>query len=389
MMLELLAFAAGGRQSSRGRRANVPLQLWNDAGTGGIDPRTRRYLASSGLAPILCFAGAESLGQLPAAQRDELFGAELTAQVRHGALVQTASEVVQVCCDRHVSVTLLKGISISDQHYPAGHLRPMGDVDVLVSHRDRERVQSALLDLGYLPHQGDWAAAAHDAPLCNPENGVWVEVHDSLFPADSILMADSLFTSESIARLSVPSEFQGLPVKRLRDELQLVYLAAYWVRDLSMNAVHPSFLVPVLDAVLLLRNAGERLDWEGMLHWLDNEHAAASLTIMLSWLARHELAGPASSVIPRLASRQGLVGAVELRLLHAVLDRWLLGGTSPWIRRRAGLLWEPLLSSRPLAAKLASLSWRIAFPEDVPDRYSLGYLSRMTRLLAGAKRHTD
>ena len=50
--------------------------------------------------------------------------------------------------------TLLKGISISDQHYPIAHLRPMGDIDILIPADAYESVESALLHRGYARKPG-------------------------------------------------------------------------------------------------------------------------------------------------------------------------------------------------------------------------------------------
>src|SRR5262249_51587245 len=48
-----------------------------------------------------------------------------------------------------VTALVLKGGALAYTHYPAPHLRPRGDTDLLVTREDRARAQEALDDLGY------------------------------------------------------------------------------------------------------------------------------------------------------------------------------------------------------------------------------------------------
>ena len=109
-----------------------------DAGTSRdhsqADPdleRQLQYLRDTGFAPLLQRAVSDRVLSVPAAWSETLLAESLTAQVRHGALVDAAIDVLDACDHLGVPLTVLKGISISDQFYPAPHLRPMGDVDVL------------------------------------------------------------------------------------------------------------------------------------------------------------------------------------------------------------------------------------------------------------------
>src|SRR5690606_23216813 len=107
--------------------------------------------------------------------------------------------------------------------------------------------------------------------------------------------------------------------------------------------------------------------------------ALASLYVMLSWLARHGLAGSSAAILPRLASRQERVGNLELWLIHAMLDRWLLRGVPPALGGAVSRLWAPLMSHRPLPAKLVSIPWKISFPQGNADRYTARRLLRIAK----------
>ena len=141
-------------------------------------------------------------------------------------------------------------------------------------------------------------------PLFQPERRVWVEVHTGLFPDASPLRRNGLFSPSNLAAHSIASTYHGRPVFRLTDEMQVVYIASYWMRDLSMHGIHPSFVIPLLDAVHLLKASRQALDWDRCFAWLDNDMAIASLYIMLAYFCRSGLDESASPFLSRLAARQ-------------------------------------------------------------------------------------
>jgi hypothetical protein len=308
------------------------------------------WLMDGGLGPMLYRATRERFDYVPSALRDVLLSSDLTAQVRHACVINTAQEVIDVCEELGTPLTLLKGISISDQYYPAPHLRPMGDIDLLVPPEASKALESALLCRGYdrepgfVPGEG----MHHGVPLYQPKHRVWVEVHNALYPRYDSLMRERLFSTSDLAAKSVPSRFHGRSVYRLADELQLIYIASSWMRDLTVSGVHPCFLISLLDAVHLLKSAGTRLDWDKLLGWLDNSMAIASLYVTLGYLSRHRLYELSRETQTYLRRRQDLVGRFQLQIIHSMLDHWLIG-------------------ARP---------WSIPLPPPVPARYNLRHQLR-------------
>jgi hypothetical protein len=377
---ELLAYAATQRQG--------PADRSGFAGWDRADGQLQ-HVIDAGLAPLLFRAARESNVPIPPVWRETLQGADLSAQVRHGNLIDTANEIIDVCNEKGVTVTLLKGISISDQFYPIAHERPMRDIDILVPQHDCESVESALLLRGYRRSDFDMGEDPyHGPPLRHEGRQVWVEVHSALFPKGAALLRNHLFSPSHIAAQSVASTFHGRPIHRLTDELQLVYIASYWIRDLTGNWIHPSFLPPLFDAVYLLKASGRTLDWDGLLGWLDNEMAAASLYVLLAYICRSGLDSSAARILPRLASRQHIVGPADLRMIFAVLDTYLIRGrpvAGPFSDRRRTIIMrtlEALLASGSHVTKLLRVPWNVAFPPLAADRYHLQFqLDRMTRML--------
>ncbi len=320
----------------------------NDALADAFDDRQFRWTIDAGLGPLLYHAARDDTHGLPEAWRDVLLSAELTSRVAHGNLIDTAGEIADVCEQARVPVTLLKGISISDQYYPAPHLRPMGDVDVLVAADAYERVNSALVRRGYEPNtEYEMAAnAPHGVPLYHPGRRVWVEVHTALFGGTP----PKVFGAPSVAARSIASTFHGRTVHRLADELQLVYIAYSWICDMSRYTINiqPSCVPPLLDAVYLLKARHGALDWDGLLDVLDDDLASASLYVLLALLARCGIDTGAARMVSRLASRQSLVGPVQLAVILAVLERYLLGGRT----------------------------WNLVLPLPMPGRYNLRHQLR-------------
>lgn len=299
-------------------------------GDGGVE-RQLQWVLDGGLGPLLHNAlGNAGRAQSTPAQRSALLSADLTARVRHGSLVDTTLEIVEVCQRLDVEVVLLKGISVSEQWYPQEHLRPMADIDVLIPAADYAAVEAALMARGherlaFEPGKGQ----QHGVPLEHRGRHTLIELHTELLGDDSPLSAGTLFGSPMVMSWSVPSSYHDQPVRRLSSELQLAYIASSWFNDLAVRQIHPSFIASMFDAVYLLSARGRQLDWDRLIERLDNELAAASLHAMLTYLPRFGVERPDAAVMARLASRQRLIGGVQLALIHAALDRHLIAA-KPW-----------------------------------------------------------
>jgi Uncharacterised nucleotidyltransferase len=374
LLFDLLAYAA--TDAASGSVQGIPARRLEEA-----DRRQLKWVSDAGLAPLLHRATQEGVDEVQADRREMLLSAHLTAIVRHGSLIDATCEIVEACEARGIRVTLLKGISISDQYYPDAHLRPMGDIDILVSPPADTAVESTILQLGYRRkrHHQHREGAHHGAPLYHPERRVWIEVHNALFPEDADLRRGRVFSPSHVAAHSVSSTFHGSAVNRLADELQLVYIAASWVRDLSRHGIHASFVPSLLDAVYLLNATHQTLDWDELLGWLDNPMAIGSLYVMLSYLCRNSLYQVHPPILTWLASSQDVIGPSVLRVLHSILDKYLVGGR-PFSRLvrdwHVSIVLSTLLAPGLSGRKLASVPWNVLFPPSVAERYSVRFQIR-------------
>lgn len=308
--------------------------------------------------------------------------------------MDTANEIIDVCDGLRVEPTLLKGISISERCYPAEHLRPMGDVDVLVPRQACSAVEEALLGLGYLrgpDHQPD-AGRNHGAPLHHAGRDVWVEVHTALFPPGDTAGTSALFGTANVEAESVTSRYHGRPVYRLSTEMQLAYIARGWLSDMLHCKPNASFLPSLFDVIFLATASRPAPDWDKLVGWMDQNPSEASLYILLSYLARLDVLPCPPSALEELATRQRVVGPPELRIIHSILDYHLLGGTSlsrflnDW---HAMICLNTLVGQGSPAAKLLLLAWNALFPPQLPDRYGLRLQLGRIRRLVQSNRQTN
>jgi hypothetical protein len=305
-----------------------------------------RWALRTGLGPLLCWATKADPEATASPWWPLLRGADLTARVLSAEQREAMCDILDACAGSVPPLTLLKGVSIADQYYPASHLRPMRDLDVLVDRAAVPIVEARLSALGYRP-QAQAAAESyanhhHSVPLVHPERGIWVEVHHGLFPPASRAGAAPVFSPQHVSSQLQPSEFCGREVRRLSDELQLVYIATHWAREFRWVGGW----LALLDVLFLLARAGGRLDWQRVFSWSCQTVAGTSLYLLLSYLAKHRLSAIEPAILQALRQRQRAFHPVSLAIAHAVVDRYLATGSgarTAFAMRTIDILWRTLL----------------------------------------------
>ena len=339
--------------ASQGRR---------DVALATFEAAKGHWAVETGLGPLLAHTTADD----PQAKASRLWpavqGADLLSRMLTAEQFAAMDEILDACDGRMPPVTLLKGISIADQHYPLPHLRPMRDLDILVEATDLPTIESVLHTLGY--HQQSSIPPAfyhthhHLMPFVHPRRGIWVEVHRQLFPPHSRLGADPVFRLDHLTTQLQGSTFRGRPVKRLSDALQLVYIACHWADDLPGLGG----MLAMLDLIYLLHNTRHDPCWERLLDWLRGSVAAAPVYLLLSYLVRDHLIAIPPDTLRELSRRQHAFGPLNLHLMHALLDRFVVDGHphgrvySPY---HLDIIWKTLLQSGRPWENLLRASWNL------------------------------
>src|SRR5262245_60059198 len=247
-----------------------------------------------------------------------LRAADRWAQVHHADMLEAAVEFVDSCADRAPPLTLLKWISIWGEYYPKPHQRVHGDLDLLVEPEDAPAMAAALAELGYRlgegPPERDYTAHHHLRPVYHPRTKVAVEVHTALFPPGKGFGTSSPFSPDRVRAERRASTLEGRRVYRLSAELQVPYIATHWALDFLPTAGARS----LLDMMLLLRAAADRIDWTRLLGWLEDRRVASYLHVMLSYLEARDLV----EVPPALCGdwkRVAVLPPVTLRILTGIV----------------------------------------------------------------------
>jgi hypothetical protein len=200
----------------------------------------------------------------------------------------------------------------------------MTDLDFLVEETVIPLVESLLYKLGYRQQSHRprefYNTHHHRMPFVHPQRGIWVEVHRGLFPSGTKLATTRVFSHPHLTRQLRPSAFQGRPVTRLSDALQIVYIAAHWAFEFKGIGG----MLAMLDLIYLLKQTKEAIDWEAMFDWLDGSIAATHLYLMLTYLARYGLIDIPPERLHDLALRQRSFGPLNLHIMHKLVDRYMI-----------------------------------------------------------------
>jgi hypothetical protein len=332
-----------------------------------------RWAVATGLGPLLAQAVAGDPAAPASPQWPLLQGADLTAKVLAAEQFEATADIIDACHARVPPLTLLKGISICEEHYPSPHLRPMRDIDLLVPEAAVPDVEAILFGLGYRPSPDEpvelYRDHHHTVPLVHPRTGIWVEVHRRLSPSRHWPSAGDAFDPEYVSSKIRPSIFRGRPVNRLSGELQVPYIASHWA--LSSKLIRGvGGMIAMLDLIYLLKRTPQ-LRWEEILTRVDGSVAAAHLELLLGYLHRYGLIEIPADVIRLLARRQRCFGRGGRVILHGIIDRYVVEGRAYgglMTARNIEIAWKTLLRPGSPLGNLVRVPWNLLsyrlWPED-------------------------
>lgn len=355
-----------------------------------VDEAQVNWAIRTGFGPLLYDRALNAPGLIPRASSRVLLVSELAARAdskrRRTAMIQ----IIDACSSSVSELTILKGISVCDEYYPKSHWRPMADIDFLVPEADLGRAESALRGLGYRqvsPCPAEFYAMHHHSmPFQDPKTGVAVEIHTALFPNGTPLSQSRAFRLPNIVAHLRPSGFQGRAIYRLSNELQLAYLACHALVERRVF----NTLIPFLDVIFLLRQAGRELNWHTVLDWLDDRTVSAYLCVMLAYLERHRVVPFPPAVHAALLAAKRRLGRLTLALIHRSMDRYAAHGQSMddiLGRDNRFVAWETLLAPRSPLLNLLLIPWNLAFPPSNPDRFRVRFqLERVRSVYRRARR---
>ncbi|HMR66658.1 MAG TPA: nucleotidyltransferase family protein [Anaerolineae bacterium] len=155
-----------------------------------------------------------------------------------------------------IDALVLKGAALAHLVYPRPGLRPMRDLDVLVSRSQARSAQALLAELGFdAPLPGDRLPAKHLAAATRQVEGlpVTVELHHNLYTTGS--PATEL---EALRSDAIPFTIAGGPAYTLSYEAMLAHIYQHLRTNLLLDSLR---LIWIADLVSLAERFVTEIDW--------------------------------------------------------------------------------------------------------------------------------
>jgi hypothetical protein len=237
----------------------------------------------------------------------KLRGVYRHAWYRNHLLFHAAAPLLRTLDAEGVPAMVLKGGALATL-YPGGvGARPMDDLDLLVHDDDVTRTVALLAEAGFEDaSQSGFQIARrthHSAPFRRPDS-IEIDLHWRPF--------DQAGAANGVWQRALPSELASAPVLVPSPADQLLQACVHGV------AIWPAPMRWVADAVLVIRAAGPRLDWTGLVEAARAHEVTLALHDALSFL-RAEL----SVDVPEetLEALAGAPTSISERLVHRVAAR--------------------------------------------------------------------
>lgn len=351
-----------------------------------LDESTIAWAITAGLGPLMWHLGQKRLATTKnGSLHDSLRSTDLVAKLTVAETLDALEEILSAAPEISQEITLLKGVSICQRHYPTPHLRTMGDIDLLVPQTKQAPLESLLSELGYRQQSNQpaefYRTHHHSMPFFHPSRHIWVEVHTALLSNRNVAV-DPVFSSTHIVSQIVPTTFRGYKTNRLSDEMDMVYLAAHWALERRCFA---GGAMPCVDMMYLITTRGQELNWEQLLISLEGCTAATYIFLMLGFLDIHEIITLPDGFLERLAEIQRYPLAGNETILHGLIGKYCMRGI-PFGKitseANIGILWDSLLAPAPAWKNLIRAPGNVLFPPQDNRRFNLAFqVGRISRAL--------
>lgn len=354
-----------------------------DLNLGKLDPLAIGDAIKNGLGAVLAHISCDSTTNSRSAFASEIRAADLTARLLTADILDALGHILRASntASYPYRPLLIKGAAMALLHYPAPHMRTMGDIDICIPLAHQSEFEAHLRTLGFtqtshLPAEY-YEHHHHSMPFWHPEWRVWVEVHTRLFPPQSPLAENSRFTLAGIDSQLQTLEVHGSPARAMNSELQLLYTCTRWLEELDVERG----IFPMLDVVLLIRNQGHALNWDRIFVMLEGSPSTVTTAMhaMLAYLCDWDIISVPREVLGRLATGDRHTNRASLWILHTMVTMFL-GMRRPYGRflteRNVRIIWSTLSQAPTPLKNLLRLPYRIAFPPSDPKRFDLAFAAR-------------
>lgn len=171
-------------------------------------------------------------------------------------------EVYQKLCDAGVKPLIVKGL-ICRELYPLPDYRPSTDEDVLILPEQFRICHKELMDFGMrLLKEDEDIEKVHEVSYWKEPMLLYIELHKSLFPAESDAYGDFNRFFENVHENAVQETIHGVPVFTLNYTEHLFYLICHAFKHFLGSGFG---IRQVCDITLFANYYGKEIDWELLL----------------------------------------------------------------------------------------------------------------------------
>ncbi len=272
-------------------------------------------------------------------------------------LLHQVRPVVAALVEDGVPLLLLKGAPLVLDYYGNHALRPMADVDLVVTPGDLDRALAVLRSLGWrtpVEPDADVLRFRH-AVQCLGPGGAEMDLHWHVLYEAGSEAADADFRSTL-----EPLDFLGCAVRQL-DPTGLLLVVI--VHGLRWNHETPIRWIP--DALTILRRRGADIDWDRLLRMATSHRLTHRVGLGLAYLADAFDAPVPRDVVARLRS-------LELSLVERIERTVLLADNRRLERSALGTQWVSFVEYCRYADTRGPVAFATGFSHYLRYRMGLG-----------------
>jgi hypothetical protein len=280
---------------------------------------------------------------------------------RNQLLFHQGAAAVRALREAGIDTLLLKGAALATLVYRDPGVRPMDDLDLLVHREDAPRAMDVLRAAGWRPasERPEERLAVWHADYFVDAGGRALDLHwNALW---------QLSDDADLWAGSVPTSLNGVPTRALGHADQLLHVCVHGLRWASVPPIRW-----VADAVLVVRSAGDELDWERLVRVARANDVTLAAGRALGYLREAfaapvpasvtgELAAARKPVHERLAFRAHAGRPAPHRMLAVLWDRHRRlpdrGSFVSFVQRHSGVERKAALPGH-LVRKLRAGRWR-------------------------------
>lgn len=152
---------------------------------------------------------------------------------------------------------VVKGL-ICRSLYPKPELRPSSDEDLLIPPEEYPAYVEVLAANGYRPEKSDAAETDYEIAFSHPDSHLYLELHTSLFPADSEAYGNCARYFEGALDRAVDLTLEGVPVRTLAPTDHLLFLICHAFKHLLYGGVG---IRQLCDMALMAERFDDEIDW--------------------------------------------------------------------------------------------------------------------------------